>query len=85
MTALQPDSTNSRAGQQAAGADPLVAHAGRVVLEVAQSFVQFVLLDADKGMSPGSGADAVDVAAVEVVQADSEPLRPGSAPHRELA
>jgi len=27
-------------------------------------------------MSPGSGADAVDMAVVEVVQADGEPFRP---------
>ena len=62
------------ADEQAAGAEPLVAHAGRVVLEVAQRLVQPRFLDADEGVGAGGGADAVDVAVVQVLQAGGEPL-----------
>ena len=62
------------ADEQAAGAEPVVAHAGRVVLEVAQGRVQLVFLDAVEGVGAGGGADAVDVAVVEVLQAGGEPV-----------
>jgi hypothetical protein len=60
-----PGFNGSGAGEQAAGAEPVVAHAGRVVLEVAECRVQLILLDADEGVRAGGLADAVDVAVVE--------------------
>jgi hypothetical protein len=52
----------------------VAAHAGGVVLEVAQGGVQLVFLDAFQGKDAGGLADAVDVAVVEVFEAGSEPL-----------
>src|ERR1017187_9554845 len=62
------------ADEQAAGAEPVVAHGGRVVLEVAESRVQRGFLHADEGIFPGGVADAVDVAVVEVLEAGGEPV-----------
>jgi hypothetical protein len=59
---------DSGADEQAAGAEPVVAHAGRVVLEVAQGRVQLILLDACQGIDAGGRADSVDVAAIEVLE-----------------
>jgi Putative restriction endonuclease len=41
---------------------------GRVVLEVPQRGVQLVLLDTGEGVGAGGGADAVDVAVVQVLE-----------------
>ena len=75
-TALQPDSNGSGTDEQAAGAEPLVAHAGRVVLEVAQRGVQFAFLDAGEGVSAGGLADAVDIAVVQILEPGGEPFLP---------
>ena len=47
MTALHPCLHDTGAGEQAAGAEPVAAYAGRVVLEVAQGSVQLVFLIAE--------------------------------------
>jgi len=51
------------ADEQAAGPEPLAAHAGGVVLEVAQGLIQVDLLAARERISPGGGADAASPAA----------------------
>src|SRR5258708_202287 len=55
-------------GEEAALAEPVVAHAGGVVLEVAEGSVDLVLLHAFEGVLAGRPDDAVDVAVVEVLQ-----------------
>jgi hypothetical protein len=62
------------ADEQAALAEPVAAHAGGVVLEVAQGGVQLVFLHAFQGKDAGGGGDAVDVAVAEVRQAGGEPF-----------
>src|SRR5216683_931726 len=62
------------ADEQAALAEPVVAHAGGVVLEVAQGGVELVFLDAFEGKDAGGLADAVDVAVVEVFHPGGEPF-----------
>jgi hypothetical protein len=62
------------AGEQPALAEPVVAHAGGVVLEVAEGGVQLVLLDAGEGERAGGGRDAVDVAVAGVFQPGGEPF-----------
>ena len=52
----------------------MVAHAGRVVEEVAEFPLGLVFLDAFEGVLADGGLDAVDVAVVEVLQAGGEPL-----------
>ena len=47
---------------------------GGVVLEVAEGRVELVFLGAHQGVDAGCGADAVDVAVVQVVQAGGEPV-----------
>jgi len=62
------------ADEEAALAEPVIAHAGGVVLEVAQGGVQLVLLDSGERELAGGRHDAVDVAVVEVLQPGGEPL-----------
>ena len=52
----------------------MVAHAGRVGLEVVQGLVQLVFLDALQRVLAGGGDDAVDVAVAGVFQAGGEPF-----------
>src|ERR1017187_8597619 len=59
---------------QAALAELLAAHAGGVVLEVAQGRVELVFLDALGGVGAGGVADAVDVAVAGVLEAGGEPV-----------
>ena len=69
------------ADEQAAGAEPVVAHAGRVVEEVAELPLGLVFLDAFEGVFADGGLDAVDVAVVEVFEAGGEPFVPAVAEH----
>lgn len=46
----------------------------RAVLQVPQRRVQLILLGAHDGIDPGSLADAVDVAVVQVIQAAGQPV-----------
>jgi hypothetical protein len=62
------------ADEQAAGAEPLVAHPGRVVQEVAEFLLDLVFLRAFEGVFADCGLDAVDVAVVQVLQAGGEPF-----------
>ena len=52
----------------------MAAHAGGVVLEVAESGVDLGFLDTFEGVLASCPDDAVDVAAVEVLQAGGEPF-----------
>ncbi|MGO9726836.1 MAG: hypothetical protein ACLPN6_16045 [Streptosporangiaceae bacterium] len=52
----------------------MVAHAGRVVLEVAQGRIQLVFRDALEREDAGGLADPVDIAVVQVLQAGGEPF-----------
>ena len=47
MTAVHPCLYDAGAGEQAAGAEPVAAYAGRVVLDVARGSVQLVFLVAE--------------------------------------
>jgi hypothetical protein len=62
------------ADEQAALAEPVVAHAGGVVLEVAQGGADLVFLHAFEGVLAGGPDDAVDVAVVEVFQPGGDPF-----------
>src|SRR5258708_11668993 len=64
------------ADEQAAGAEPAVAHAGRVGEEVAEFSAYLVFLDSFERVAADGCLDAVDVAVVEVFQAGGEPLVP---------
>ena len=60
----------------------MVAHAARVVLEVAPGGRELVFPDAFQGVGAGGGGDAVDVPVVQVLQPACSPGRrrePGSA------
>ena len=52
----------------------MVAHAGRVVLEVAQGALELVFLDAFEGVGAGGPAEAIDVPVVEVLEPGGEPF-----------
>jgi hypothetical protein len=67
------------AGEEAALAEPVVAHAGGTVLELAGGSVDLVFLHAFEGVLAGCPDDAVDVAAVEVLMAPC-PVWPGGTP-----
>src|SRR5260221_4429656 len=71
---LQLAFDDAGADEEAALAEPVVAHAGGVVLEVAQGGVDLVFLHAFEGVLAGRGDDAVDVAVVEVLQPGGEPF-----------
>ena len=67
LEALADDSLAARldhagAYEQAAGAEPLVAHARGVSLEVAEGRVELVFLAPQERVDAGGGADAVNVA-----------------------
>ena len=64
------------ADEQAAGPEPLAAHAGGVVLEIAQGLIQVDLFAARERISPGGGADAASPAA-GIVRPRADP---GSSP-----
>jgi hypothetical protein len=59
----------------------VVAHAWRVVLEVAEGGVQLVFLHPGEGVLARGGDDAADVAVVEVLQAGGEPFVRAVAEH----